>query len=75
MKKEKSLFGNLSKTSGGSVTIDDLQCIHCGECIDLCLEKALSFGEGDVPVVDDSKCNSCGTCNAICPTNAIEMKY
>jgi len=50
----------------------DHKCIGCGDCIDLCPAKALSFGEKGV-IRNNELCTLCGRCGEKCPTNAIEM--
>lgn len=50
----------------------DHKCIGCGDCIDLCPTKALSFGEKGV-LRNNELCTLCGRCGDKCPTNAIEM--
>lgn len=48
------------------------ECIHCGKCIGVCKQGALS---PDNPgLVDRTKCISCGECTAVCPTAALSIK-
>jgi pyruvate formate lyase activating enzyme len=50
----------------------DKKCIACGECIEHCPEKALSFG-GKGILRESSKCTLCGICTELCPTEALQM--
>jgi len=49
------------------------RCIQCHKCIDVCPEKALSFGKSGEPhiLIDKNKCNNCGDCTQHCPTRAL----
>lgn len=48
------------------------QCIHCGICIEVCPQGALS--PGNPGFVDRQKCIACGECEANCPAWALTIK-
>jgi len=47
-------------------------CLHCGGCVGVCPEGALTLEETTV-VVDESKCVGCTKCKMFCPVGAITM--
>jgi len=47
-------------------------CIHCGKCIDVCKQHALS--PANRFFIDREHCIQCGECTRVCPTQALEMK-
>ena len=52
----------------------DDTCTNCGECIEVCPTKILSFGRGKLPVVDlsQNECTFCGKCADVCEANALK---
>jgi Fe-S-cluster-containing hydrogenase component 2 len=52
---------------------DEEECIHCGECIEICPVDALKL-ENDAVVVDEEWCIGCGVCSTVCPVDAAKMK-
>lgn len=48
------------------------RCIHCGLCLPVCPQGALSAENPGF--IDRDKCISCGACEKICPTEALIMK-
>ncbi|HNW34239.1 MAG TPA: aldo/keto reductase [Candidatus Ozemobacteraceae bacterium] len=54
--------------------INEALCRHCGRCIEVCQQHALTFREGrNAPVIDASKCVVCGYCAPGCPAFAIRI--
>ena len=57
--------------------LDIRACIGCGDCIEICLPKAipeLLIGlYSHLLEIDKSKCNGCGDCISVCPHNAIKL--
>lgn len=54
--------------------INEALCRHCGLCISLCQQKALTFQEGKkAPAIDEKKCIVCGYCAPGCPAFAIRI--
>ncbi len=51
--------------------LTDETCSNCMECMDICIEKAVSVDLDDGPMIDYSKCVLCGKCISVCPTGAI----
>lgn len=51
----------------------DDTCTNCGDCIDVCPTRILSFGRGRLPVVDFSRneCTFCGKCESACEADAL----
>jgi ferredoxin len=52
-------------------TVDEEQCIGCGDCVVYCQFDALSLE--DVIQVNDPRCVGCGVCVPVCPENALEL--
>lgn len=46
-------------------------CSLCGACQEVCREKAISLGDGQVNI-DFSRCLYCGQCLRICPTGTLK---
>jgi len=46
-------------------------CTHCGLCIKVCQDEALTMGADELPVRDLSRCISCGDCIKACPFEAM----
>ena len=49
------------------------KCRHCGTCIQVCPQGALSFGEDGYILIDRVKCDGCGRCVEECPEGALEL--
>ena len=56
------------------------KCTGCGQCVDLCPNKAISigpYGEGEkqkmIAITDRSLCVDCGKCVSVCPNEAREI--
>jgi len=53
--------------------IDELLCIDCGLCIDICPTDVLRRSNGKVVIAYSGDCCDCARCAHICPTEAIMM--
>jgi len=53
------------------IMINEIKCIQCGRCIDVCPRDAICLGIYERPKIDRSKCNNCLICADVCPTEAI----
>jgi NAD-dependent dihydropyrimidine dehydrogenase PreA subunit len=51
--------------------IDELQCINCGLCEDVCPTDVLRCRDGKVEIAYPGDCCNCMECLFICPTDAI----
>ncbi|MFW5904244.1 MAG: glycyl-radical enzyme activating protein [Candidatus Saliniplasma sp.] len=51
------------------------RCIVCGECIEICQNRALSGSNEDEPyiLIDRERCSVCGSCSEVCPTGALKI--
>jgi len=59
---------------GASVPeMSNQDCSQCGNCVEICQEKALSLKDGS-PIIDKSRCLSCGQCILVCPTQTLMEK-
>lgn len=52
--------------------INSNECIKCGKCNNICLQKALT-DDGNAYKVNKIRCIGCGKCVAECPKHCIEM--
>ena len=55
------------------IVIDPEKCRASGECVKVCLEKAISIKEGKA-VVNREKCDHNGLCIPACPNGAIRLE-
>ena len=46
------------------------ECGICEDCIDVCMEEAITKRAYKV-IIDSDKCDSCGECVDVCPVGAI----
>jgi len=53
--------------------VDGELCTGCGECVEICPEKALAIERGLLRVYLD-KCIKCYCCQELCPQKAIQLK-
>ncbi len=51
------------------VKIDEIGCVACGACADVCPEDAVAVD--DVAIVDADACIDCHNCVEECPSDAI----
>lgn len=72
---EIPLSKNGSNIKIKAIEVDGKKCIHCGHCISVCQEKAITFTGGNSVTFDTSKCNGspCGACVDACPVRAIKL--
>ena len=52
------------------VDITDSECTQCGECLKMCLEKAIELTD-DGPVINRDTCVQCELCARDCPTGKL----
>ncbi len=57
-----------------SMMVDRDSCIGCGQCQEVCPEKAISSPEGKASI-DAERCIGCGECMTVCPEKAIQMDW
>ena len=69
---EKAVAGKC-KCSEYIAQTDMERCMHCGDCIDLCLFDARLW-DGDRVTYDPSACYGCGLCVNVCPAEATTMQ-
>ena len=55
------------------VSVDEDECMGCGDCLDRCWMNALSL-EGEVVSTDAARCIGCGLCVSVCPTGALALE-
>ena len=54
------------------------KCVACGQCIQVCPAKAITWGEfeqGKKAQIDRNICIGCGECLTVCPVKAISMDW
>ncbi len=52
------------------LTIEKDLCIHCGTCVEECVQDCLKLEDNELKY-DDSRCLFCGHCLSVCPRDAI----
>lgn len=52
------------------VSITDAECTLCGECLKMCIDKAIKLSD-DGPVIDRETCVQCELCARDCPTGKL----
>lgn len=52
--------------------ISQANCLHCGECLKICPEHALSW-RGQELALDRARCTVFGECVDVCPTSALRV--
>ncbi|MBI5550668.1 MAG: glycyl-radical enzyme activating protein [Desulfobacterales bacterium] len=57
--------------ASAEIAFDAKRCVDCGQCRDVCPEKALS--KSNRYYVDRNRCTLCFACSDICPSQALEQ--
>ncbi|WP_343152911.1 RnfABCDGE type electron transport complex subunit B [Buchnera aphidicola] len=65
---------NYSKLINHTVYIDELNCIGCAKCLDVCPIDAIVGSFGFLHTVLQKFCTGCDLCVSICPMNCIKSK-
>ncbi len=55
------------------VDITEIECVHCGECMKMCIEKSIQLAP-DGPIIDRKTCVQCELCARDCPTGTLTVK-
>jgi ferredoxin len=66
----REFWGSVLRLPGLRVEVGP-ECNGCGECLDLCHVRAISFEDGRAVIGD--MCKGCGRCAAACPQRAIAL--
>jgi len=56
------------------ITIDEIRCTGCGDCIPGCPEGALQVIDGKARLISDLFCDGLGACLGHCPTGAMKIE-
>ncbi len=56
-----------------SLKLDEVTCVGCEMCIDVCPHAVFAMKERKATVVDHDACMECGACARNCPVNAIAV--
>ena len=60
-----------SQLPGVQILYHSDSCLHCGKCVQICPEKAMTAGEGGRIRIDFHKCTGCLSCVKGCPGRAL----
>ena len=60
-----------SQFSRVQILYDERKCLHCGQCIGVCTEQALTMGANRHIHVNFQQCNGCMLCTRQCPGKAL----
>jgi len=52
------------------VDITDAECTQCGNCLKMCMDKAIKLSDGG-PIIDREVCAQCELCARDCPTGKL----
>jgi len=67
----------MGRKNPNAARVNERICMHCGACVVVCPNKAISIVDGGpkgkVANVDPSECRGCGACSSVCPNNAIQQ--
>jgi len=55
------------------IMINEIKCIRCGRCVDVCPQDAISLRKNGMPKINRSECNNCLICAGACPNEAIRV--
>lgn len=50
-------------------------CTGCGQCVQVCPDRALVMNDQRPEFVPGGDCTYCGLCEENCPTGAIHLSY
>ncbi len=72
-----SILLNKTRFSVEAITavVDEALCKMCGQCVDVCSFKAITWQKKQAARVISAQCAGCGTCAAECKFAAIEMRH
>ena len=66
--------GKLAQHSNISPKVDSKLCKGCGDCIEICPQKAIALIDKGSNI-DQVKCIGCAECISICPQGAIQIQW
>lgn len=55
----------------GALYYRSVGCVHCGKCIAVCPQGAITRNELGYVVLDQEQCIGCGACMKVCPLQVI----
>lgn len=55
------------------ITVDQLKCTVCGECVSMCPVEIYKVEEGHLIVGDSTECSYCQSCISVCAAEAIAI--
>jgi ferredoxin len=57
-----------------TLQIDDVKCIGCGLCLQVCPHEVFMIRQDKAFIVDKNRCMECGACAMNCPTDAVTVR-
>jgi len=69
----KRRFKRSSNQTNKIISIDQENCIGCGQCVSACPFDAIEMNEEGAAYVIPNKCRGCKQCIRMCPVQAISI--
>ena len=54
-------------------TVDQVKCVGCGECVDVCPAEVYELQDGKSNPVNAEECLGCESCVEVCQQSAITI--
>ena len=70
---EKNLEGIINIINKKKVKVTQINCISCGECIEVCHSNAIKFNDAGKAQIDENICIQCGYCIPSCKNFSIRI--
>ena len=67
-------YRGITRISGSNfvASVNNDNCIECGDCVDVCQMEAIQLEEG-ILAINQNHCIGCGNCASICPVDSLYL--